>query len=290
MPPGGPALLAWVVCPGQPADSRPPVCSYLAAKTPFFVSCFHMLDLRQRDSNLREWCEAQLVKYGYDRLPPSTTTPVGSDFYGTTPITPGPAQFYQDACNVPEYGHLPGGERASINCGHITVLDQCMAEQKWMRESMLRSFLYVQACPPVPHLLPPSAGGMLHFGYVFGFLPHGWRTLCYNGILLGGFCGALGAAPDVIGSSAWQPRGGCQAPGWARAECGYACSQVSISGQAVVFVVRCTGWSLTSRAGILTYAAFFGAQVCSTSSMYEAVPLHHMSGMQQFRTPRAMPV
>ena len=37
--------------------------------------------------------------------------------------------------------------------------------------------------------------------------------------------------------------------------------QVSVSGQALVFVVRCTGLSWRSRAGSLTYAAFFMAQV-----------------------------
>ncbi len=37
--------------------------------------------------------------------------------------------------------------------------------------------------------------------------------------------------------------------------------QVSISGQALVFVVRTSNWSLISRAGMLTYVAFFAAQV-----------------------------
>ncbi|KDD77131.1 hypothetical protein H632_c12p1 [Helicosporidium sp. ATCC 50920] len=40
--------------------------------------------------------------------------------------------------------------------------------------------------------------------------------------------------------------------------------QVSVSGQALVFVVRCVGFSLMQRAGTLTYLAFFGAQVCSS--------------------------
>lgn len=37
--------------------------------------------------------------------------------------------------------------------------------------------------------------------------------------------------------------------------------QVSVSGQALVFVVRNQGYSLFQRAGSLTYAAFFLAQV-----------------------------
>ena len=39
------------------------------------------------------------------------------------------------------------------------------------------------------------------------------------------------------------------------------CLQVSISGQALVFVVRTSNWSIISRAGMYTYIAFFAAQV-----------------------------
>ena len=38
-------------------------------------------------------------------------------------------------------------------------------------------------------------------------------------------------------------------------------AQVSISGQALVFVVRDQRWSLMTRAGAWTYGAFFAAQV-----------------------------
>ncbi len=40
--------------------------------------------------------------------------------------------------------------------------------------------------------------------------------------------------------------------------------QVSVSGQALVFVVRHQGWSIIQRAGTLTYAAFFLAQLGAT--------------------------
>ena len=112
-------------------------CSYLAAKTPFFVACFHLTDLRQRSSDLLNWCQGELTRFGYDT---------------STGYNPGTGSgFYQDACNVPEYGPKPGSTKpdqgASIPCGNgVSVMDQCMAEQKWMRESMLRSLLYVQAC------------------------------------------------------------------------------------------------------------------------------------------------
>ncbi len=42
-------------------------------------------------------------------------------------------------------------------------------------------------------------------------------------------------------------------------------NQVSISGQALVFVVRTQDWSVTSRAGTATYLAFLLAQVCFIS-------------------------
>lgn len=47
--------------------------------------------------------------------------------------------------------------------------------------------------------------------------------------------------------------------------------QVSVSGQAVVFVVRTMSWSLASRAGLWTYIAFFLAQVRPQSNFV----IHH---------------
>ena len=43
--------------------------------------------------------------------------------------------------------------------------------------------------------------------------------------------------------------------------CFWCLVQVSISGQALVFVVRTSQWSIISRAGLYTYIAFFAAQV-----------------------------
>ena len=43
--------------------------------------------------------------------------------------------------------------------------------------------------------------------------------------------------------------------------------QVSVSGQAVVFIVRTMSWSVTARAGLWTYIAFFLAQVGSQDSV-----------------------
>lgn len=48
-----------------------------------------------------------------------------------------------------------------------------------------------------------------------------------------------------------------------------AAEQVSISGQALVFVVRTTKHSFLDRAGGLTYLAFFGAQVSQTKCLLQ---------------------
>lgn len=50
------------------------------------------------------------------------------------------------------------------------------------------------------------------------------------------------------------------------------CVQVSISGQALVFVVRTASYSLFSRAGFYTYIAFFGAQASIFALLISAVP------------------
>ena len=47
---------------------------------------------------------------------------------------------------------------------------------------------------------------------------------------------------------------------------GLAHMQVSISGQALVFVVRTQGYSIVNKAGGLTYAAFILAQVLTHHS------------------------
>jgi hypothetical protein len=49
--------------------------------------------------------------------------------------------------------------------------------------------------------------------------------------------------------------------------------QVSISGQALVFVVRTTGYSLLSAAGGLTYLAFFLAQVNTHELLHDVKAL-----------------
>jgi len=79
-----------------------------------------------------------------------------------------------------------------------SVLNQCVCEQKWFRESMLRTLLYLQ---------------------------------------------------------------------------------VSVSGQALVFVVRTERWSFLSRAGLLTYGAFLVAQVPPPPSIPSSCLPYHCSGI-----------
>ena len=59
--------------------------------------------------------------------------------------------------------------------------------------------------------------------------------------------------------------------------------QVSISGQALVFVVRTSSWSIMSRAGLYTYIAFFAAQVPCTlnAAQYIQFPDNCKSWLEQ---------
>ena len=55
------------------------------------------------------------------------------------------------------YGYSFGGPGQE----NPTILTQCVTEQKWMRESMLRSLMYLQVTPCLP-LPPPTPEGGLH--------------------------------------------------------------------------------------------------------------------------------
>lgn len=127
---------------------------YVAAKTAFFRASIRLPDLENRYGVMQTWCINYAARNGIDVNAPSST--LGGGY-------------------AKEFGN-PGQADPSI-------LVQCVTEQKWMRESMLRTLLYLQ---------------------------------------------------------------------------------VSVSGQALVFVVRTQSWSFKARAAGLTYAAFFIAQVLST--------------------------
>lgn len=125
------------------------VLFYLASRTSFFEDLnIGMFSLDEREGALTSWCTTYVTQKGFD---PS-----------------------QNVCQV--YPSIS-------NCADITILEQCTAEQKYVRGAMTRCMLYLQ---------------------------------------------------------------------------------VSISGQAVVFVVRTISHSLMVVAGGLTYVAFFVAQFLAT--------------------------
>ncbi|DBA75013.1 TPA: hypothetical protein ACH3X1_010354 [Trebouxia sp. C0004] len=133
---------------------------FAASKTEFFRDRCHMFTLNTRTRHVTTFCNQMIPELGY---------------------TAG-----ANVCSVPGYSTQPHCVRAGgpdTTNGPITILDQCIAEQYYVRNSILRSLIY---------------------------------------------------------------------------------SHVSISGQAMVFVVRTMSWSLIARAGLWTYIAFFLAQVFST--------------------------
>ncbi|KAG2497004.1 hypothetical protein HYH03_005008 [Edaphochlamys debaryana] len=148
-----------------------------ACKTSFFVDHFNIFDLDDRHVTLQGWCETfatenYINKYNLKNI-------------GTgAPLLP-----TDSVCNIPTYLQqeaFGGGNFQSCISSHLgseTIIDQCMAEQKFVRGAMLRSLIYLQ---------------------------------------------------------------------------------VSISGQALVLVVRNQAHSLTQRAGMLTYVAFVLAQIGAT--------------------------
>lgn len=119
----------------------------------------------------------------------------------------------------------------------ITVMQQCMTEQKYVRDSVTRSLIYNQVCSP-------------GWTEIKAHLPYAREE---------SFCILSVGCPVA----SWPFRG--LIPHRMLSWC--LMLQVSISGQALVFVVRTSGWSIISRAGLLTYVAFFAAQVTSCSDL-----------------------
>lgn len=129
------------------------VLYHVAVKTTFFESAFGLNSLNDTPQVLLPFCATQLRSLGV-----------------RSPFAPASA-----------YASVLGPSYSAVDSA--SVLDQCLAEQKFVRGAQLRSLIY---------------------------------------------------------------------------------NAVSISGQALVFVVRTSSHSLASRAGKMTYLAFAGAQVCSS--------------------------
>ena len=92
-------------------------CRYVAAKTSFFRARIHLPDLENRLGVLQNWCRDYGRTHGYDMSNNAFASSVNR-----------------------WYGYSFGGPGQE----NPTILNQCTAEQKWMRESMLRSLLYLQ--------------------------------------------------------------------------------------------------------------------------------------------------
>lgn len=93
-------------------------CRYVAAKTAFFKDSIRLPDLQNRLGVLTDWCN----QHAPDFIPAGTTVA-------------------DSASRVNRwYGYSFGGPGQE----NPSILNQCVAEQKWFRESMLRSLLYLQ--------------------------------------------------------------------------------------------------------------------------------------------------
>ncbi len=135
---------------------------YLMTHTHFFEN-IGMYSLDERESELENWCNENIARIAGD---------TDASYTASSLITA-----------VPAYADQEGAINASTGSNPVLVLDQCMAEQKYVRGAMARAALYLQ---------------------------------------------------------------------------------VSVSGQAVVFVVRTVSHSFFSKAGPYTYIAFAVAQTLAT--------------------------
>lgn len=98
------------------------VLYYVITHMTFFEDKLHLLSLNTMDSTLIPFCENTIIPKALNEAnipftPTSYNLPVNS------------------FALLPNYKEVPAG---------VTVLDQCLAEQKYVRDSMLRSVIYAQ--------------------------------------------------------------------------------------------------------------------------------------------------
>jgi hypothetical protein len=133
----------------------------------------------------------------------------------------------------------------------VTAMQQCLTEQRYVRGAQLRTLIYNQACVCV-------------FVWPSGWPRYGGMGLCVLSNAWGG-----DIEPHLV-PSAWLATcaeahthvRSVTPPPTPRHPPSFIATQVSISGQVLVFVVRTPRHSLSTAAGRLTYLAFAGAQVC----------------------------
>lgn len=109
-----------------------PLHRYVAAKTSFFRASIRLPDLENRLGVMQNWCREYAGRNGIDVNALSST--LGGGY-------------------AKEFGG-PGQ-------ANPTILAQCTTEQKWMRESMLRTLLYLQASSFFPPFQSQSAFGLI---------------------------------------------------------------------------------------------------------------------------------
>ena len=109
------------------------VARYLAAKTRFFQSQIRLPTLENRLGVMQDWC----INYINNRNGP------GQTFDGLTPFDDASRLGLNGIGTNRWYGYSFGApDQFNPN-----LLWQCVGEQKWMRESMLRTLLYLQVPP-----------------------------------------------------------------------------------------------------------------------------------------------
>lgn len=103
---------------------------YVAAKTNFFSASIGMFDLNNRQPHLESWCRGTIA------------SPTNQYNLATSALRGGPLPPDASACTV---GHTYNEALCQTTTRVVpTVLQQCMVEQQWMRDSMLRTLIYAQ--------------------------------------------------------------------------------------------------------------------------------------------------
>ena len=119
---------------------------YVAAKTNFFSASIGMFDLNNRQPHLESWCRGTIA------------SPTNQYNLATSGLRGGPLPPDASACAV---GHTYNEALCQTTTRIVpTVLQQCMVEQQWMRDSMLRTLIYAQ----VPHSLCQCCNACLSAG------------------------------------------------------------------------------------------------------------------------------
>lgn len=101
------------------------VLFHVATKTEFFRDHLNMFSLNNRPADLREFCIGRLSQENL--------------------LLDGPV------CDIPRYTKQTPCANSAIRSG-LTILDQCMTEQLYVRDSIARTLMYDQVCTLVMNM------------------------------------------------------------------------------------------------------------------------------------------